>query len=156
KGAATQTTLIKELYRNRFSAERLKVLDAAAATEEAFRKEASRHNYIHLIAHGSFGGVITRHLLNRPVYDESLVDERGLVRSQMLDEYHPNLLSGIALAGADKQRAWSMEDGRLYSEEIQTLDLRSTEMVVLSSCETAIGETTAGDGLIGVQRAFHM
>jgi hypothetical protein len=131
-------------------------LDASTATEEAFRREAPKKTYLHIYAHGSFGGATTRYLLNRPVYDDSHPEQRGLFTSQSLDGYHPNLLAGIALTGANQQKAWSMEDGRLIAEEIQTLDLRPIDLVVLSSCETALGERTAGEGLIGVQRAFHM
>src|SRR5213075_1416743 len=78
-----------------------------------------------------------------------------LIRSQSLADYHPNLLSGIMLSGAEKPLHWG-EDNRLYAIEIQTLDLRGVDLVMLASCETALGEKAAGEGLVGIQRAFQI
>jgi CHAT domain-containing protein len=79
----------------------------------------------------------------------------GLVRSQSLGGYHPSLLSGIQLSGVEAVRTWG-EDGRLFSSEIQTLDLRGAEFVMLASCETALGEKATGEGLVGIQRSFQI
>jgi len=133
----------------------LTTLDSLTGGEEEFRREAPQHRLVHLIAHGSFGSEQTRQLLARPTLDGSLVDESKLYRTQSLEEYHPNLLSGIALANSGKAMSWQQHDGRLFSEEIQWLDLRGTDLVVLSSCQSALGEQTAGEGLFGIQRAFH-
>jgi CHAT domain-containing protein len=47
------------------------------------------------------------------------------------------------------------EDGRLEVNEIYSLDLtKSTDLVVLSACETQVGEVSAGDEVIGMTRAF--
>jgi CHAT domain-containing protein len=76
---------------------------------------------------------------------------------------HPGLLSGIALAGANRgpqatgRRPGEVaDDGILTALEVAELDLGSAELVVLSACETGLGEVADGEGLLGLQRAFQM
>lgn len=45
-------------------------------------------------------------------------------------------------------------DGKLEVQEVYTLDLRATNLVVLSACETALGQQSRGDELVGLTRAF--
>lgn len=58
------------------------------------------------------------------------------------------LYSTIYLAPGDEQ------DGRLETHEVYSLDLKGNEIVVLSACETNVGELSAGDEVVGLTRAF--
>ena len=66
----------------------------------------------------------------------------------------PGLLSGLVCAGANEAAPEGRDDGLFTAEEVLWLDLSKVELVVLSACETALGERRAGEGMIGLRRAF--
>ena len=122
-----------------------------AGTEESFKALSGRHiPIIHLATHGFF-----------------LKDEEAQMQDYFqafdLEQYRnveDNSMkrSGLILAGG--QRAWlnepipaNVEDGILLAEEIATMDLSGTDLVVLSACQTGLGEITS-EGVFGLQRAF--
>jgi len=69
--------------------------------------------------------------------------------------------SGLILTGANK--AWNghpilagIEDGILTSREVAELNLTNTELVVLSACQTGLGDDISTEGIYGLQRAFKL
>ncbi|PIY03984.1 MAG: hypothetical protein COZ21_07795 [Bacteroidetes bacterium CG_4_10_14_3_um_filter_31_20] len=67
--------------------------------------------------------------------------------------------SGLALARAND--VWSKtkadgEDGVLTAYEVSNMNLQNTQLVVMSACETGLGDIKGSEGVYGLQRAFKM
>jgi CHAT domain-containing protein len=65
---------------------------------------------------------------------------------------NPLLQCGLALARANSRP----DEGLMLAEEVCSLDLRGCDLAVLSACETGLGGTAGGEGVFGLQRAFHL
>ena len=88
----------------------------------------------------------------RPRAGHAREGAEGLVSTQSLSGYHPGLLSGLVLAGANQPT--EDDDGILTAEDVEALDLSGIRLVVLSACDTGLGQVAGGEGLLGLQRAF--
>jgi CHAT domain-containing protein len=121
-----------------------------AALEQRL-KERPSPRLLHLATHGYF-------LKDPPWYrDRPERYDQATQYARPTDE--PLLRSGLALAGANHAFTpdalpKEAEDGLLTAEDVAGLDLEGTDLVVLSACETGLGEVTIGEGVIGLRRAF--
>jgi CHAT domain-containing protein len=78
----------------------------------------------------------------------------GLGEIKALTMENPMLRSGIVLAGVNRALKEGRDDGMVSAEKILGLRLRGTELVVLSACETGVGDVQTGEGVFGLKRAF--
>ncbi|MBY0228731.1 MAG: CHAT domain-containing protein, partial [Gemmataceae bacterium] len=135
---------IARSYEARFKAKPT-ALGRDAATKQAFWDGAPGKGFIHLATHGFFAPSELRSAL-------SPLDEP----SRRTTFTHPGMLSGIALAGANREPKAGEDDGILTAAELAGLDLSAARLVVLSACETGLGDTAGGEGVLGLQRALHV
>jgi CHAT domain-containing protein/tetratricopeptide (TPR) repeat protein len=71
-----------------------------------------------------------------------------------LRQEDPQLRSGLVLSGANQPTMDPNDDGYLTAAEAVTLNLKGTELVVLSACSTGQGEVRTGEGVYGLQRSL--
>lgn len=104
-------------------------------------KQSPNPRILHLATHGFF---LKNNLPDQP-------QRPG--HSQPFTIENPLLRSGLALAGFNGREGGD-DDGVLTALEVSGLDLRATQLVVLSACETGLGEVANGEGVYGLRRAF--
>ena len=147
---------IEKSFRKRFDGAGVSKLSGSQATKTEFRKRLGQQRYLHLATHGFFADPENRSIqqtLPRNDLFQALFADR--LPGEVIG-YHPGLLSGIVLAGANQPAEVNGEDGILTALEVRDFDLSNTELVVLSACETGLGQTAGGEGVLGLQRAFHL
>lgn len=130
------------------------VLSAAAASEGRLRQLAPHRRVLHLATHGFFLDATCR--TAPPATGASPAGRASAPPGRAVRT--PLALSGLALAGANRRASvrTGENDGILTAEEVATLDLDGVEWVVLSACDTALGPISAGEGVLGLRRAFQI
>ena len=126
----------------------VKVLTEGEATEGAL-KRLTGPSILHVATHGFF-------LPDQPQETGTAVRglDLGVKTTAVMRKENPFIRSGLALAGANRRDGKDGEDGILTALEASGLDLWGTKLVVLSACETGLGEVKNGEGVYGLRRAL--
>ncbi len=146
-GTAAEADAAGEAFALAYRGGTLVRLAGAKATKAAVRGALTRARYAHLATHGFFAPEAVRSALDA-------AKKRDPLRPEPATGWHPLLLSGLALSGANREPKEGEEDGILTALEVSEMDLTRLELVVLSACETGLGAAAEGEGLLGLQRAF--
>ncbi len=132
------------------TAEPVAVYYGAQAKEDNVKKGGSGARVMHLATHGYF----LEGACQPKVQSRGRGSDNGFVGE------NPLLLSGLLFAGANLHGVGAdsagVDDGILSAYEVSGMDLKGTDLVVLSACETGLGEVKAGEGVYGLRRAFQM
>ncbi len=130
-GTIAEAAEVARSYRTSHKSGDLDQISGSEATPDRLRNLLPIRRFVHLATHGFF----------QADKGEGLFKTHG--SSAEFD-------SGIVLAGPKS----SHSDDMLTAEEIGLLDLRGTELVVLSACESGLGRLRAGQGVIGLVGAL--
>lgn len=142
-----------------------KLLPAAGIQVEAKKGHAATEDFFKNIGQGGMPSPRVLHLATHGYFfpdpktaDDSRQPSDGKQSAFKISE-QPMLRSGLILAGGNA--AWQgaplpedREDGILTAYEISQMNLANTELVVLSACETGLGDIAGNEGVYGLQRAF--
>ena len=138
------------------------LLTGIDATTENVLHGLTTARIAHFATHGFFiddslGSMVALAAAGPPA-DELTVNR---VRSSVLGR-SPLLRSGLALAGANAATVTnelgipSAATGILTAETVAAIDAGHLQLVVMSACDTSRGDTATGEGVLGIQGAFHI
>ena len=122
------------------------------ASEESLKALNGSHSpsVLHIATHGFF--------FPDPKNIEKSNSQELVLGSSFRLSDNPLFRSGLLFSGANNawngKRIKGLEDGILTAYEVSNLYMPNTKLVVLSACETGLGEIQGNEGVYGMQRAF--
>ena len=156
RGSEVEVTSISSILMNK--SVNCNVLKGKEANEESFKDlEQKPNDIIHIATHGFY--LPTEKVASNEFLKMIPVFVSGTDGQIQFSPVKTSMLrSGLVFAGGNM--AWkgervsaSIEDGIATSAEIANVNLAGTDLVVLSACETGLGEVN-DEGVFGLQRAF--
>ena len=121
------------------------------ATENAL-KAVQSPSILHVATHGFFLPDVARSSDASDIGSSAGDFSDGSTTAEILFQ-DPLLRSGLAFSGFNPRSSGS-EDGVLTALEAASLNLSGTQLVVLSACDTGLGDIISGEGVYGLRRAF--
>jgi tetratricopeptide (TPR) repeat protein len=163
EGTNSEVIMIKDILNRKLSS--VTIVTDTQATEEKFKSIAPQSNLLHIATHGFFFPDPKQILLSMEAATEyGEVEFRGGSPTFGMDNFvrnqNPLMRSGLVFAGVND--FWSgakpieSDDAVLTALEVINIDLRKNQLVVMSACETGLGDIAGSEGVYGLQRAFKM
>ena len=153
-GTRTEMATIADSFEQQFPDGQLEKLRGVKATKGAIVSQIDKFRYLHFATHGFFAPEEFKSALAAASRSSPALTE-GFGRENVMG-FRPGLLSGLVLAGANRPAQDGQDDGILTALEVGELNLSHVELATLSACQTGLGETAGGEGLLGLQRAFQI
>ena len=154
-GTRTEMAAIADSFEQRFPDAKLSKLRGERATKGALAAKLGAYRYVHLATHGFFAPPELKSALTPGARSADDTEDQA-ASIQDIAGFQPGLLSGLVLAGANLPTVEGKDDGILTALEVSQLDLSIVELATLSACETGLGKSAGGEGLLGLQRAFQI
>jgi CHAT domain-containing protein len=142
------------------------LLTGTQATETSLKNNSRDFNILHIATHGFFFpdpdevAYAPTEDRDHTVTLEFRGKMRGMGTRSFVENRNPLMRSGLVFAGANdvwnKQEITQTDDGVLTAQEVTQIDMRKDYLVVLSACETGLGDIRGNEGVYGLQRAFKM
>lgn len=128
------------------------LLTRTQATEQII-KNARRPELIHIATHGYFYSAPNQSKAEPLPETRSTAPKSDAETIEELRQQNPLIRSYLFFAGANRGGD-AENDGTLTALETAGLDLWGTKLVVLSACDTGLGEIQVGEGIYGLRRAL--
>lgn len=128
-------------------------------SEESFKQlDGTKPKVMHIATHGFYFTETEAEKTQFARPEMELVFD-GFQKERRPTEDKPMTRSGLLFSGCNhafrhEQIPKDEEDGILTAQEIAMLDLRGLDLVVLSACQTGLGDVISGEGVFGLQRGF--
>jgi CHAT domain-containing protein len=124
------------------------------ATETRLKSSSGQNSpaLLHISTHGYYFPIV-----KEPTFNNGMSESTKFYKQSD----NPLIRCGLLFSGANstwngQEQAENTDDGILTAYEISNLNLSNTDLVVLSACETGLGDVDYSEGVYGLQRAFRL
>lgn len=163
-GTKEEITELASLFENK--AAKIQILTGTNATEAKINEVIGNTNIIHIATHGFFYPEPSLAAQEAIQETESVSEiafrggSRGAGYNYYVANNNPMMRSGIALSGANQ--VWNNpnisieQDGILTALDFSLMNLQNVDLIVLSACETGLGDIKGSEGVYGLQRSLKL
>lgn len=163
KGTLDETKMISNILQKQVS--NVNIFTDSLASEAKFKEISPKSQILHIATHGFFFPdplKVKMQIEEATEYGD--VEFRGGSPTFGMDNFvrnqNPLMRSGLVFAGVNDfwvgTKEAGSDDGVLTALEVINIDLRQNQLVVMSACETGLGDIAGSEGVYGLQRAFKM